>query len=93
MTLSISRYLNSGCPAAMVTAAAVELLFGGVDTTSHTVIFILYLLAASAEVQSKLYEELNQHQDIHDSQYLKAVIKEAMRMLPVAPANIRCKAF
>ena len=73
----------------MVTASAVELLFGGVDTTSHTVIFILYLLAINGHVQSKLFDELKHCQDVQNSQYLKAVVKEAMRMLPVAPANIR----
>ena len=75
-----------------MTSAAVELMFGGVDTTSHTVIFILYLLATNPDVQDKLYDEMSSitsSSEVLDHIYLKAVIKEAMRMLPVAPANIR----
>ena len=76
----------------LVTAAAIELLFGGVDTTSHTLIFILYLLATNPDVQEKLFEEMSSitsSSEVLNHSYLKAVIKEAMRMLPVAPANIR----
>ena len=75
----------------VVTSAAVELMFGGVDTTSHTVIFILYLLASNPDVQDKLFAEMSitSSSEVLNHIYLKSVIKEAMRMLPVAPANIR----
>ena len=76
----------------IVTSAAIELMFGGVDTTSHTVIFILYLLANNPDVQDRLYGEMSSitsSSEVLNHIYLKAVIKEAMRMLPVAPANIR----
>ncbi|XP_045500480.1 cytochrome P450 CYP12A2-like [Colias croceus] len=71
----------------MATIMASDMLFAGVDTTSNSVITTLYLLANNPEKQNKLREEL-----LSDSErrpYLKACIKESMRMLPVVMGNIR----
>ena len=80
----------------MTSAAAVELLFGGVDTTSHTAIFLLHLLATNPGVQERLHAELAEDSlggrdpaRVLKLPYLRAVVREAMRMMPVAPANIR----
>ena len=87
----LSQLSRAGCSKEVITAAVMELMFGGVDTTAHTVIFILYLLATNPRTQEKLHSELeNMNTDrVTDHPYLRAVIKEAMRLLPVAPANIR----
>ena len=88
----VAQLTKVGCSKEVSTAAVMELMFGGVDTTAHTVIFILYLLATNPRVQEKLHSELeNVNIDsITDHPYLRAVIREGMRLLPVAPANIRC---
>ena len=88
----VSQLSKTGCSKDVTTAAVMELMFGGVDTTAHTVIFILYLLATNPRVQEKLHSELEDVtiDRVIDHPYLRAVIKEGMRLLPVAPANIRC---
>ena len=85
----------AGHSAEMITSVATELLFGGVDTTSHSVIFSLYLLANNRSQQETLRQELDSLEpgDWPDHllglPYLNSVIKESMRMLPTSPANIR----
>ena len=85
----------AGHSAEMITSIATELLFGGVDTTSHSVIFCLYLLANNRSQQEQLRQELdrlepgNWSADLLSLPYLNSVIKESMRMLPTSPANIR----
>ncbi|XP_048730635.2 cytochrome P450 302a1, mitochondrial-like [Ostrea edulis] len=75
-----------------------EFIFAGVDTTSHHLSFVMYLLGRHPEIQEKLYQEikstLGNDGEITDSQigkmsYLKAVTRETHRILPVAPGNIR----
>ncbi|XP_013161641.1 PREDICTED: cytochrome P450 CYP12A2-like [Papilio xuthus] len=66
---------------------ASDLLFAGVDTTANTVIPTLYLLAKNPEKQNKLREEILSGSEKRP--YLKACIKEAIRIMPVAVANFR----
>ena len=85
----------AGYSTEMITSIATELLFGGVDTTSHSVIFCLYLLANNRSHQDQLRQELDRLEpgswsvDLLSLPYLNSVIKESMRMLPTSPANIR----
>ena len=91
----VSNLKMSGHSTEMITTLATELMFGGVDTTSHSVIFSLYLLANNKTHQQRLREELDSvrpervDKDLLSLPYLKSVIKESMRMLPTSPANIR----
>ncbi|CAK1551625.1 unnamed protein product [Leptosia nina] len=62
-------------------------LFAGIDTVSNVVISILYFLAQNPEKQEKLREEIIS-EDPKQS-YLKACIKEALRLIPITPANLR----
>ncbi|KAK3101877.1 hypothetical protein FSP39_006991 [Pinctada imbricata] len=75
-----------------------EFIFAGVDTTSHHLSFMMYLLGKNPEVQEKLSEEIQANipnkQQITSSilskmSYLRAVTKETHRLLPVAPGNVR----
>ena len=70
-----------------------DLSFGGVDNTSHTGIFALYLLASNQEKQEKLAQEISSTSCIIfyllTISYLRAVMKESLRMMPPALENIR----
>jgi len=96
---TLLEYLyDKGCDEAASTAILLDILFAGVDTTSHTMAFAIYLLAKHIEVQEKLYQEVVekvgingrlQKNSLNSMSYLKAVVKETIRMFAPASANIR----
>lgn len=75
---------------------AITLLFAGQDTSAATLSWTLHLLSLHPEVQKRLAEEVAscdeekvRSQNFKDLVYLDAVLKEAMRLYPVAPFVVR----
>ncbi|KAJ8724863.1 hypothetical protein PYW07_015821 [Mythimna separata] len=66
---------------------ASDMLFAGVDTAANTVTATLYLLAKNPEKQAKLREEILSKSERRP--YLRACIKESMRLMPVVAGNAR----
>ncbi|XP_053352639.1 sterol 26-hydroxylase, mitochondrial-like [Clarias gariepinus] len=81
-----------------VYGSVTELLLAGVDATSSSITWALYLLARNPEAQETLYREVSSivkedripsTADISRMSYLKAVVKETLRVYPAVPLNGR----
>lgn len=80
-----------------VYANITELLLAGVDTTSNTLCFVLHKLASNPLVQDRLWKEVVSitHgkpptvQNIHEMPFLKAVVRETLRLNPIVTSTPR----
>ncbi|XP_028171135.1 cytochrome P450 CYP12A2-like isoform X1 [Ostrinia furnacalis] len=63
-----------------------EMLLAGIDTVAFTVTGLLYHLATNQEAQEKVRREIREQKS---ARYLKACLKESMRLMPILPGNLR----
>ncbi|EDO48366.1 predicted protein, partial [Nematostella vectensis] len=73
-------------------ASVIDLLFAGVDTTSNTMLWVLYMMSQNPTEQQKLHHEVSTVlkpgepitvNTLSSLPYLKAWIKETLRMYPI----------
>ncbi|KAG8035300.1 hypothetical protein G9C98_006746 [Cotesia typhae] len=84
----------------LASVLALDLFLVGIDTTATAVGSILYQLALNPDKQGRLFEEIKRElpdkdmkikrKDVDNLKYLKACVKETLRMYPVVIGNGRC---
>ncbi|XP_015780625.1 PREDICTED: cytochrome P450 27C1-like [Acropora digitifera] len=81
-----------------VNGTAIDVVTGGVDTTSNALLWMLYHLGRLPHIQEKLHEEVDRvvgkekhitPDKIANLSYLKACLKESMRVTPTVTLNSR----
>jgi len=85
----LHQLAREGCDKKTISTMASDLMFGGVDNTSHACIFCLHLLATNPEEQEHLHTHLVSSSKREAETYLKAVVRESLRLQPPALGNIR----
>uniref|UniRef100_A0A8D2AFJ6 Cytochrome P450 family 24 subfamily A member 1 n=1 Tax=Sciurus vulgaris TaxID=55149 RepID=A0A8D2AFJ6_SCIVU len=79
-------------------AAVTELQLAAVETTANSLMWILYNLSRNPQVQQKLLKEIQsvlpenqtpRAEDLRNMPYLKACLKESMRLTPSVPFTTR----
>ncbi|KAK3927038.1 putative cytochrome P450 12a5, mitochondrial [Frankliniella fusca] len=80
-------------------AMSMDMLMAGVDTTAAVMSTILYQLANNPKKQERLQQELDEvipdkskpisKEQLEKLKYLRACIKETMRVMPIIAANFR----
>ncbi|NXR46275.1 CP24A protein, partial [Hippolais icterina] len=79
-------------------AAIAELQIAGVETTANSLLWALYNLSRNPHVQQKLFQEIQRvlgaqkspsAESLRDMPYLKACLKESMRLSPSVPFTTR----
>ncbi|KAL6258761.1 hypothetical protein P5V15_010709 [Pogonomyrmex californicus] len=96
----LERVLAREDDAKVASILALDLFLVGVDTTSTSVASVLYQLALHPEKQALAYDEICnilpqrdaplEATNIDNLKYLRACIKETLRMYPVVLGNGRC---
>lgn len=91
LSLMESLLVKEGIMPEDVLTVFLDMLLIGVNTTAHTIAFLLYHLARYPRVQHKLYEEIKKNvgplskDKLLQMKYLQACIKESLRLKPPMP--------
>ncbi|KAJ2945338.1 hypothetical protein O0L34_g9430 [Tuta absoluta] len=96
-SVSLLQDLVAASGPKVATVAALDMFLVGIDTTSNAVASILYQLSLRPHVQERIYEEVSKvlqgrpmcPGDVNQMPYLKACVKEVLRMYPVVVGNGR----
>ncbi|XP_059143734.1 cytochrome P450 27C1-like isoform X2 [Physella acuta] len=75
----------------------IEVFMGGIDTTANSLAFLFYLLSKNESVQQRLINEVDNilgkrqptSADLQNLTFLKACVKETLRLFPPIPMNAR----
>ncbi|CAL1540100.1 unnamed protein product, partial [Lymnaea stagnalis] len=75
----------------------IEVFMGGIDTTANSLAFLFYLLSKNEAVQARLVAEIDNvlgrrqagSADLQNMPFLKACVKETLRLFPPIPMNAR----
>ncbi|XP_005990636.1 1,25-dihydroxyvitamin D(3) 24-hydroxylase, mitochondrial [Latimeria chalumnae] len=79
-------------------AAITELQIGGVETTANSLLWAIYNMSCNPHIQEKLHKEIQsvlftsqspKAEDLKNMPYLKACLKESMRITPSVPFTSR----
>ncbi|XP_068117997.1 1,25-dihydroxyvitamin D(3) 24-hydroxylase, mitochondrial isoform X2 [Hyperolius riggenbachi] len=79
-------------------ATITEMLIGAVETTANSLLWVIFNISRNPDIQRKLYEEIQSvlspgqaptAEDIRNMPYLKACLKESMRINPSVPFTTR----
>ncbi|XXG60929.1 hypothetical protein AAC387_Pa04g2718 [Persea americana] len=95
--------LSQNFPIGVTISSIFEVFILGLDSTGSTTMWALGLLVQNQEAQQKLYQEIRDHatctekgivkvEEARNLEYLQAVVKETMRMKPIAPLAVPHKA-
>nr|XP_045224390.1 cytochrome P450 27C1 [Macaca fascicularis] len=91
-------FLSQALTLQEIYANVTEMLLAGVDTTSFTLSWTVYLLARHPEVQQMVYREIVKNlgerhvptaADVPKVPLVRALLKETLRLFPVLPGNGR----
>uniref|UniRef100_A0A2L2YDF7 Putative cytochrome P450 49a1 n=1 Tax=Parasteatoda tepidariorum TaxID=114398 RepID=A0A2L2YDF7_PARTP len=96
--MSLIEMLLETCTPKDASVMAVDAMAAGIDTTSLTLSYVLWNLAANPSVQKKLQEEIDRVlpigepltvEALNQMPYIRACIKESMRMHPTVQGTSR----
>ncbi|XP_068083426.1 probable cytochrome P450 301a1, mitochondrial isoform X2 [Anabrus simplex] len=96
----LERLLLSSDDPMVACVMAIDMLFGGVDTTSHSTAMFLFNLANNPKKQEVLFQEVKRllpesrsqpvtMEIFNEMRYLRACLKESMRLNPINFGNLR----
>lgn len=100
LTLLQSMLVEKGLDISGTLVTIGDMMFGGIETTSHTVGFFLYALAQNPDKQELLYKEIKKFlpseehrltsETLNEMRYIKACLKESQRLHPIVLGTGRC---
>uniref|UniRef100_A0A1I8N6Z5 Cytochrome P450 n=1 Tax=Musca domestica TaxID=7370 RepID=A0A1I8N6Z5_MUSDO len=76
---------ESDTPLDMIKRLFVDLVIAAGDTTAFSSAWALYLLSKDNKLQHKIHEEQLDHSNVHDMPLVRGLVKETLRLYPVAP--------